>query len=286
MQHHAVPREQEGPLRHAPAELLGYIETHAALPAHLSPVAAAVAVTSTLLERLTSGQAHGLIAALPEAVHPLFEHCLAAREDGRPVVHLRCAEFLDRVGDTLQIAPAAAELVTITVFRSLQRLLPPDVIAHVTQQLPRDLQDLWLSPQPPAEPIATDLDLRKAVFEHIERSGALPRNVPASAAFSAVMCLLAQRLSGGESRHLLLGLPHTLRPLVQRCMVHAEESTLTFGADELAAAVADHLHTTNEAAELLIPVVFESVQRALPEEELGHVASQLPVDLRELWSRG
>lgn len=285
MQHGAVPHDQErASATDAPAELLGYIETHADLPPHVSPAAAAVTVTAALVDRLTSGQAHGFVVALPSTVQPLFEHCLGVREAGKAVDHIRRPEFLDRVGDILNIAPAAAELVAITVFRALQRLLPPDVTAHVTQQLPRDLQDLWLSPQPPNKPIASDLEVREQVLDAIERSGVLPRNVPASAAFSAVMCLLAQRVSGGEARNLLLGLPHTLRPLVQRCMLHAEDSILTFGVDELTAAVAEHLHTTLEDAARLIPVVFESVRRALPEEELSHVASQLPDDLRALWS--
>jgi uncharacterized protein (DUF2267 family) len=261
-----------------------YVETHAELPPHVSPLGAAVAVMSSLLERLTRGQAHELVAALPDTVQPLFAHCLEVREGEAGPQHIHAPELLDRVGEQLAIAPAAAELVTITVFRALQRVLPRDVVANVTHQLPGDLQELWRAPQPPSEPITTDVELRKEVLEHIERSGALPAHVPATAAFSAVMCLLGQRISGGEAHNLLLGLPKPLRPIVERCILHKESTILTFGADELEAGVADHLHTTLDDAARIVPAVFEAVRSVLPREEVEHVASQLPADLREVWT--
>lgn len=270
----------------APVDFFEYIEAHAELPPHVSPLGAAVAVVSSLLERLTRGQAHELIAALPEAVQPLFAHCLEVRESEAGPKRIHAPELLDRVGDRLAIAPSAAELVTVTVFCALQRVLPQEVVANVAHQLPGDLQDLWRAPQPPREPITTDVELRKQVLENIEQSGALPAHVPATAAFSAVMCLLGQRISGGEARHLLLGLPKPLRSIVERCILHEESTLLTFGAEELEAGVADHLHTSLDDAARIVPAVFDAVRRVLTPEEIEHVGCQLPADLREVWMGG
>jgi uncharacterized protein (DUF2267 family) len=265
-------------------QFLDDIEAEAALAPHVTPVEAAVAVVSTLLERLTAGQAHALVTALPADVRPLLEHSHASRE-GRPVAHIGRAELVDRVADQLGVPPISAELIVAAVFHALASILPREQIAHVAQQLPHDLRVLWLSPIPAlTEDVGTEPELLQQLLDSIEQSGALPPRVPARAAFATVMCLLGERLSGGEAKRLLLGLPRTLRPLVEHCLIDRRERPTTFDSDELTALVAASLRIGLEDAELLIAAVLAAVSRVLPHEELDHVASQLPDDLRTIWS--
>ncbi|WP_441287611.1 DUF2267 domain-containing protein [Sorangium sp. KYC3313] len=49
--------------------------------------------------------------------------------------------------------------------------------------------------------------------------------------------------------------------------------------------VAEHLDTTPTQAEAVARAVFSAIQAELPEEEVIAVESQLPSDLKELWSR-
>jgi hypothetical protein len=66
----------------------------------------------------------------------------------------------------------------------------------------------------------------------IERQGGLPPGMRGTDAAAAVLCVLAQRLSGGEARDLVVTLPEGLRPRVQACARHR-------------ASAGRHLITTN-----------------------------------------
>lgn len=266
------------------ARFLDAIAEGASLPPHVTPVAAAIATTCPLLDRLTPGQAHDLIAALPDEVRPLFERCDLHR-DGERAAWLGRAELVDRVAAHLGLAPVAAELVVGAVFRALEASLPQETIAHVAQQLPRDLQELWTWPVlDTAEEIATERELLPQVLGDIDRSGALPTHVSARRAFAVVMCLFSERLSGGEAKDLFLGLPRTLRPLVEACMIPRRERAVAFEAEELFAAVASDLDMELDAAPAVVAAVVAAVTRVLPSEELAHVESQLPDDLRAIWT--
>jgi uncharacterized protein (DUF2267 family) len=259
---------------------LAAIADEASLPPFLHAANAAIVSTHALLDRLTPGQAHGLVTSLPPEVRRLVDVEREARPDrsgGRP-------ELFDRVGNDLGVAPASAELICSAVFRALQSLLPHDVVEHVAQQLPHDLRQLWLSPAiEGTEEVAGDLDLLRRVLDDIERSGTLPLRLSARDAFSSVMCIFEQRLSGGEARALFLGLPRTLRPFVERCMLERREEPMTFGIDELSANVAFDLGVDLAQASAIVAAVIAAVTRALPEEEVDRAATQLPADLRTLW---
>ena len=263
--------------------LLTAIAEDAGLPPYVQARDALTASLHALFARLTPGQAHAVVASLPADLRDLVESVRLERE-GRPRFQGGRAELFDRIGKSLGVAPASAELIASAVFRAVQRVLPSDVIGHVAQQLPHDLRDVWQAPVASAtEEIAGDLDLLRQIFDDIERSGALPARLTSRDAFSSVMCLFAQRLSGGDARNLHLGLPRTIRPLVERCMLERREEPTTFGLDELAANVAQDLGTGVEEAEAIIEAVFAAVTRALPREEIERVATQLPADLRRLW---
>lgn len=268
-----------------PARFLDDVAAHAPLPSHVPAVEAAVAVLSALLRRLTPGQAHRLVDSMPEALGPYFENVLQER-DGKPVARLGRAELVAELGVRLSVTPATAESVASAVFAALRALVPQDVQANVAAQLPHDLQGLWLrgGPAVSLEAGETDHEARHRFLETLGSLTTLPDGVTADDVFSAVMCAFAQRLSGGEAEDLLLGLPRTLRPLVTRCFRHPERQVETFGVDTLVARVAEHLQTSPQRARELVTAVFGAVRAVLPADQVQDAASQLPPDLRDLWS--
>jgi uncharacterized protein (DUF2267 family) len=117
----------------------------------------------------------------------------------------------------------------------------------------------------------------------IEQQGGLPPGRRGTDAAAAVMCVLAQRLSGGEARDLVMTLPEGLRPRVQACARHRGERGEAFDYDEFLRRVAAHLDVSGAMAEEITRTVFAAVGRTLPVKERQDVASQLPWDLEQLW---
>jgi uncharacterized protein (DUF2267 family) len=120
-------------------------------------------------------------------------------------------------------------------------------------------------------------------FVEVVETEALPPGVTAAAAFSAVMCAVSERLSGGEVREAPPSLPEGFRQLVDRCMLHRGEPGIVFGRDGLVDRVAEHLAIDDEDAVPIIRAVFRAVKNVLPWTEVIDVASHLPTELRELW---
>jgi len=120
------------------------------------------------------------------------------------------------------------------------------------------------------------------VGAEIEEQGVLPPAVPGTEAASAVLYVLAQRLSGGESRDLVVSLPPALRARVEVCVMHRGEKGEVFDRAEFLRRVATHLNVTEPQAEAIARAVFAAVQRRLPSKEVQDMASQLPRDLRAL----
>jgi len=263
------------------------VARRAPVPAHVTVEATVAFVVSAVAERLTRGGAHVLFAALPWAIGSLFEGAIEAREEQvGPRSGLDRAELIRRTSDWLGVTPKDAERICSGVLSVVREWLPPSIADNVTAQLPKDLQELWLTtpdreamPAPSWEPEV----LQARIFAEIERAGVLPRNIDVADAFTAVMCTFTQRLSGGEARHVLYGLPSSLRPLVTTCMLHRSEMPDVFDRDELMRRVADHLATDQGSAELVVRAVLRSVKGNLPEKEVEDTASQLPQDLRALW---
>ena len=117
----------------------------------------------------------------------------------------------------------------------------------------------------------------------IERQGGLPPGVQGTDAAAAVLCVLAQRLSGGEARDLVVTLPAGLRPRVQACARHHGERGEAFDYHEFLRRVAAHLDVSGPQAEDIARTVFAAVRRTLPGKEQRDVASQWPWDLEQLW---
>lgn len=279
------PEEREEAGVDAASRVRGIVAVTARLPPDLSVEDAAGAVMGTLAERLTAGEARKLLDAMPPSLRVMVEPFVLDRE-GRPTTKLDRAAFIARVGERLGVIPAHAEIICEAVFQAVRRELPQEAVVHVARELPRGVAQLWLAVAP-VEPIAEATlaadDARRLVVEEIESAVKLPRGIDGEDAFSAVMCAFSERLSGGEARDLLLGLPDSLRPLVDTCMLHRSEVGAVFGRDELLRRVEDHLHVDASRAEATVRAGLSAVKRVLPEKAVLDVASQLPADLLELW---
>lgn len=279
------PIEFWGAYTEARMRFVRAIASRAELPPHLTAEAAAVTVMTLLAERLTLGAADELFDALPESLRHVFGRAFAERSG--PVAPLDRSDMLDRASAQLGVVPARAEVIWRAVLHAVREEIPEDVAHRIAAQLPDDLRELWFSAPPEVRmPTVSETEaeaLRVDVFAKIERVGDLPPGIDAAAAFMAVMCTFAQRLSRGEARHVLLGLPITLRPLVTSCMLHRDELATPFHRDELVHRVAEHLGTADDVAEDVVRAVFSAVKTCLPSKDVEDAASQLPGDLRALW---
>jgi uncharacterized protein (DUF2267 family) len=117
----------------------------------------------------------------------------------------------------------------------------------------------------------------------VEEQGVLPPGVRGTDAASAVLCVLAQRLTGGEAQDLVAALPKGLRTHLEGCVRYPLEQAEPFDRAEFLRRVANHLQVTEPQAEAIARAVFAAVQRRLPSVEVHDVASQLPRDLKDLW---
>jgi uncharacterized protein (DUF2267 family) len=120
----------------------------------------------------------------------------------------------------------------------------------------------------------------------IEAQGVLPPGVRGVDAVSAVLCVLAQRLTGGEAEDLVASLPKGLRPLLEGCVRYPLDRAEAFDHAEFLRRVAARLHVTGTQAEAITRTVFAAVRPRLPPVEVDDVASQLPRDLKNMWMDG
>ncbi len=278
------PIEFWGPFGEARMRFVREIASRAELPPHVTAEAAGAVVMYVLFERLTRGAAAELFNALPEPLRVVFARALEHRTG--PVSPIDHSDLLDRVSAHLGVIPARAEVICRAVMFAVRSQIPADVSARVAAQLPEDLKELWEGPPPHARELTAENEgeaLRVDLFAKIERIGDLPPGVDSPTAFSAVMCTFAERLSRGEARHLLLGLPATLRPFVTSCFLHRDEPGTSFGRDDFVRRVASHLATSETVAEDVIRAVFSAVKTCLPSKDVQDASSQLPPDLRALW---
>ena len=111
----------------------------------------------------------------------------------------------------------------------------------------------------------------------------LPPKVKPEDAVSAVMCTFSQHVSGSEARRLFDALPEGVKPLLDRCMLHRDDSAEQFGRDQLVVRVAGHLELSLAEAEDVIAAVLTAISSRLPGRDIAGVARELPEELRELW---
>ena len=138
---------------------------------------------------------------------------------------------------------------------------------------------------PPRPGSPEDRSLAERVFARIERSGVLPPSVTPATAVEAVLCVLTQRVSGGEAGDLRQSVPGPVRDLLQRCPRHRRDPPETFDRQEFLRRIAEHLEIDPAQAEAVARAVFAAIQEEVPSvrPEVDDIESQLPKDLKELW---
>jgi uncharacterized protein (DUF2267 family) len=134
------------------------------------------------------------------------------------------------------------------------------------------------------QPTPRNVDPGQALLDDIKLGTPLPPNVSPEVAFTAVMCTLSQHVTGGEALHVFDALPREIHSLVARCLIHRGERSEGFGYDELVRRVGKHLDVSFDDAENVTLAVFRAVTKRLPEHELQKVSTQLPQELRMLWT--
>lgn len=242
---------------------------------------------SVLAKRLTPGEAHELLEALPPYLQTPFRQCFIRR--GRePVTKLDRAQAVAHVADSLGVTPGQAEVIATAVLCAMHAEVAPGLARNVARQLPGDLSALWLASSPVAPPRipapgTVGGSTRQLVEDEIERRARLPDNVTPDAAFKAVMDIFSQRLSGGEAFDVLLGLPDDLRRLTEGSVLGRDEHASVFGRDTLVGAIALRLRIAHDDAEAIVFAVLAAVKCVLPVKEIDDVADELPADLRDLW---
>ncbi|MBJ6760773.1 DUF2267 domain-containing protein [Myxococcaceae bacterium JPH2] len=107
----------------------------------------------------------------------------------------------------------------------------------------------------------------------------------AEQAAQSVLCLIEQRLMGGEVKDLEAQLPQKLRDVLQRCPRHEGKPPRKFGLLAFLAQVAEDLDITTNEAERLSRAVLVTVREHISEGEAEDVIGQLPADLQALWAR-
>jgi uncharacterized protein (DUF2267 family) len=126
-------------------------------------------------------------------------------------------------------------------------------------------------------------EVSRDILRIVDTRGDLPFGVTPADAVAAVMCVLSQRLSGGESRHLFNEMPPLLRHEIRHCGLHPERPEL-FDFPEFLNRLASHLDVDPADAEVAANDVFGAVKVHLSPTEITHVRRQLPQDFGEFWS--
>jgi uncharacterized protein (DUF2267 family) len=99
----------------------------------------------------------------------------------------------------------------------------------------------------------------------------------------SILCVLEQRLLGGQVSHMEAQLPAKLRDLLVRCERHAGPPPRKFHREEMLRMVADDLECSPIEAEPMIRQVCQVVREHISEGEAGQIEAELPGDLRELF---
>jgi uncharacterized protein (DUF2267 family) len=272
---------------------LQMIETQEQYPSQVSPADAAAAVLCVLTERLSVQEARKIFKFMPKSLLMMFAPCALHEERQAPFDR---DEFFRRLCDHLQIDAEQADGTVLAVFAALQSQLPDREIQAIANQLPSDLEVLWssataraarLSPEMPAERAveieAVEFDPDHPVVKQVEHSGALPPNVDSVTAITAVMCILAQRLSKGEATDLQAVLPPPLDAAIQPCAWHRAERGIRFDRVAFLDRLAAHLEISPTEAERITAEVFAAVRQTIPASAMQKASEQLPQDLKGLW---
>ncbi len=125
----------------------------------------------------------------------------------------------------------------------------------------------------------------RALVDALAREG-LPRRAEATRAVEAVVCALAQRISGPDHERLRELLPDPFRSRLVTCERHAVAPREAFAsAEDFYELVAEDLDRSPDEVEATVRAVFAAIRAQLPEPDGDDVAGLLPPELEPLWRR-
>jgi uncharacterized protein (DUF2267 family) len=122
------------------------------------------------------------------------------------------------------------------------------------------------------------------LYQALAREG-LPSRTEATRATEAVLCALAQRISGGEFEVLRDLLPDPFRGRLFACERHAGTPRTFSDAGTFYRIVAEDLGRDASEVEPMARAVFAAIRSLLQEEEAEELAARLPAELELLWRR-
>ncbi len=124
-----------------------------------------------------------------------------------------------------------------------------------------------------------------ALVDALAREG-LPRRAEATRAVEAVVCALAQRISGPDHERLRELLPDPFRSRLATCERHAANPhALLETAEDFYAIVAEDLDRSPDEVEGTVRAVFAAMRAQLADPDADDVAMLIPPELEPLWRR-
>lgn len=110
----------------------------------------------------------------------------------------------------------------------------------------------------------------------------VPELDPAEAA-EAVVCMLAERLSGGTVERLFEQLPPDVRTLFDACPRRDPGRAGKGDRDDFYLGVAEHLQVPGEEVRRILHAVFAALHGQITERESDRIASELPDTVAQTW---
>ena len=107
-------------------------------------------------------------------------------------------------------------------------------------------------------------------------------DVSPNVAADAVLCAIAQRVSGAVGQQLIEDLPESLRHLATPCARHSDATARD--KDDFYANVAEHLAGDARDSRRVISAVFSAVQAHITRRTADQISSQLPRGLTSTWN--
>jgi uncharacterized protein (DUF2267 family) len=232
------------------------------------------ATLQTLAERISGGEAGDIAGFLPRELRPLLT---AASEQAQP---FDLDELLRRVAGRESVDRATAAEHARAVFVALGAAVAPGELRDMAAQLPRDFDGLLEAAGVGRGQAMADDDL---VLRVAELAGWSDRE-QARRATEAVLETLAERISDGEVDDLMVELPGTLRPALERGLRESRAAKV-MTADEFVARVADREGVDLDEAEQHVCIVFTALREAISPKEFSDVVAQLSRDYASLLAR-
>lgn len=131
---------------------------------------------------------------------------------------------------------------------------------------------------------------KKTFMTQVQRRIGADFPVPPEDCVQAVFQVLHERIEPGQAGHIATHLPQDLKSDWETGMMESAKRAVTGDVekrdrDEFLQAVRQRTNLrSNEEASRATTAVFSVLKQALPEKDVQDTASELPGDLRELWT--